>query len=501
MRAAIPICTVCLLYVVAQRQGVPTVHYVTSSESDPWHESDAVRVSRLQPGQPHDLEIHLDEPEQVIDGFGGSFNELGWEAMSVLDDNARREVMAALFSEDGCKFNLCRMPIGANDFALDWYSLNDTPGDFAMEHFSIERDRQRLIPYIKLAMEYRPDLRIWSSPWSPPPWMKRSGYYACRPSRYNDLDPDLPFAGADGPTDFITDARTQDAYALYLAKYVQAYRGEGIDVYAVHPQNEPHSCQPFPSSLWQGPDLKNFVRNHLGPLLRERGLDTEIWYGTFERPYEGQFAAEIDSLLNDAQAMQYMAGVGFQWAGKGAIAAVHERRPQLKLMHTETECGNGQNSWEYAEYTYDLWRHYFDHGANSQLHWNMILSAGRVSPWGWRQNSMISIDSTNGDVRYNPEFYLVKHFSHFIRPGARKLRVTGDRKSELAFRNPDGSIVLVLHNDADNVASLRAKIGMHVVNLEIPGHAFATAAVAQRSRSPDRSGKPTDFLENERTGR
>jgi len=478
VKTAFPVLVCCLLCGTNQ-QPAPAVHYITSSEAQPWQHSDAAHTSRLQPNEPYDLEVHLDAPEQVIDGFGGSFNELGREAMSVLDEDARREVMAALFSEDGCNFNLGRMPIGANDFALDWYSLNDTPGDFVMEHFSIERDRQRLIPYIRSAMEYRPDLRIWGSPWSPPSWMKQSGYYACRPSRYNDLDPDQPFAGADGPTDFFTDARTQDAYALYFAKYVQAYQAEGIDVYAVHPQNEPHSCQPFPSSLWQGPDLKNFVRNHLGPLFREQGLDTEIWYGTFERPYEGQFAAEIDSLLNDPQAMSYITGVGFQWAGKDAIAAIQAQRPQLKLMHTETECGNGQNTWAYAEYTYDLWRHYFDHGANAQLHWNMILSVGRVSPWGWRQNSMISIDSTTRAVRYNPEFHLVKHFSHFIRPGARKLRITGDRSSELAFLNPDRGIVLVLHNEGDETKSVRVKIGARMLELEITGHAFGTAVVGQ----------------------
>ena len=477
MRAAVPVFIVCLLCIV-NRQVPQTVHYITSSEARPWQQSDAVHVSRLQPGQSYDIEIHLDDPEQVIDGFGGSFNELGWEAMTALGDSTRREVMAALFSEDGCNLNLCRMPIGANDFALDWYSLNDTPGDFAMEHFSIERDRQRLIPYIKLAMQYQANLRVWGSPWSPPAWMKQNAYYACSPSRYNELDPSLP-RRENGATDFITDGRTQDAYALYFARYVQAYRAEGIDVYAVHVQNEPHSCQPFPSSLWQGTDLKDFVRDHLGPLLRLQGLDTEIWYGTFERPYEGQFAAELDSLLTDPQAMQYISGVGFQWAGKGAIAAVRAQRPQLKLMHTETECGNGENTWAYAEYIYELWRHYFDQGANAQLHWNMILSAGQVSPWGWKQNSMISIDSSGGAVRYNPEFYVVKHFSHFIRPGARKLRVTGERRSELAFRNPDGSIVLVLHNEADETGSVRMKVGAQVIELSVAGHAFGTVLIRQ----------------------
>jgi glucosylceramidase len=375
----------------------------TSTDHQRWYLNHTVVLSSFQAQDSVDLEILVTKKEQIIDGFGGCFNELGWQALQILAPADRAVVLKSLFSTDGCHFNLGRMPIGANDFAANWYSLNDSAGDYAMRHFNIERDRLHLIPYIKLAQMFRTDLKIWGSPWCPPAWMKKNGHYACAPSPGNDLDPNLP-RRKNSATDFITDHQTQHAYASYFVKCLQACHAAGIPVYAVQVQNEPHSCQTFPSYLWRGPDLKNFILQYLGHAFENANLMTEIWYGTFERPYSGEWAAEIDGVLQDTVAMKYIHGFGFQWAGKDAIAEVHHRRPQLKLMHTETECGDGANTWEQAEYIYDLIRHYFDCGADAQMYWNMILSENPRSPSGWAQNSMLTINAGTQTVIYNPEF-------------------------------------------------------------------------------------------------
>lgn len=448
----------------------------TSTNRQRWYQNNDIISRTYQKTDSIDIEILTDKKEQIIDGFGGCFNELGWDALKVLDDEDQEAVLKSLFSLEGCNFNICRMPIGANDFARNWYSLNDSVGDYAMNDFNIERDKSSLIPYIKLAMEIQPNLKIWGSPWCPPAWMKKNGYYACSPSPYNDLDPNLP-RRENGDTDFITDDKTQQAYALYFVKYVKAYKAEGINVYAVHVQNEPHSCQSFPGCLWRGQDLKNFICDYLGQDIERAGLTTEIWYGTFERPYEGEWAAEIDSVLNDKRAMRYVKGFGFQWAGKNAIPEVHRRNPNLKLMHTETECGDGNNTWGQAEYIYDLIRHYFDHGANAQMYWNMILSENPRSPWGWSQNSMITIDSKNQQVSYNPEFYVMKHFSHFIKPGAFKLKIVGNRSNELAFKNPKSEIILVVNNSRETAKELRVKIKDKILKIDLPGRSLNSVII------------------------
>ncbi len=135
-----------------------------------------------------DVTVLVDQKEQTIEGFGACFNELGWTALSVLDDQGRESILKNLFDPvDGLKLNICRMPIGANDYARDYYSLNDSVNDFGMKYFSIERDKGTLIPYIKAAMKYKPDLKVWGSPWCPPSWMKTNNHYACRPGSNNGL--------------------------------------------------------------------------------------------------------------------------------------------------------------------------------------------------------------------------------------------------------------------------------------------------------------------------
>ncbi len=123
----------------------------------------------------------------------------------MLDDAGRRDVMRRLFDPiEGLGFSICRVPIGANDYALDRYTLNETAGDFEMKHFSIERDRISLIPYIKEAMSIQPKLRLWASAWTPPTWMKDNRTF--------------------DSGNFLDDPKMYRAYALYLLKFIQAYR-------------------------------------------------------------------------------------------------------------------------------------------------------------------------------------------------------------------------------------------------------------------------------------
>lgn len=119
----------------------------------------------------HTLELN-GESYQTIDGFGGCFNELGYIALKKIPNDKKEEVFRNLFDPEECNFTYCRLPIGANDYAESWYSLNETKGDYEMKNFSIERDKECLIPYIKEAEKYSGELNLFASPWSPPTWMK-----------------------------------------------------------------------------------------------------------------------------------------------------------------------------------------------------------------------------------------------------------------------------------------------------------------------------------------
>ena len=398
---------------------------------------------------------------QTIRGFGGCFNEAGWAALERADAAAREGLLDELFgtsADDGCGFTLCRVPIGASDYAMRWYSHNEHDGDLAMEHFSIENDQRYLLPYLRAAQQRQPGLELFASPWSPPTWMKTHRAY-----NHGRLKPD---------------AETLAGYALYFRRFVEAYRDAGFNVSQVHVQNEPGSDQKFPSCVMPAAQMRGFIRDHLGPEFERAGLDCEIWAGTFEKgAIHGwdfdetlMYAHQVHDVLRDAGARRHIAGVGFQWDGKAHVAQVHRAYPGLPILQTENECGDGRNTWPYAFYVFDLMCHYLNHGAVGYTYWNMVLPRGGESTWGWRQNSMACVEA-DGRVTRNPEFWVMKHLSHAVRPGAVRLGLSGDWCNfALAFRNPDGGEVVLVANPYPE--ALKVDVWGHT--LELSRRSFST---------------------------
>jgi glucosylceramidase len=445
-------------------EAAPSVHSVTTTPDAPWREN---RVT-LEPAAGHSSTppLHLSGSHgPPLLGFGGCFNELGARPLFALPDAARAAVLEALFGDSGCAFSFCRLPIGASDFALSWYSLADTPEDFALDGFSLARDRQLLLPYAQAARAVRPDLRLFVSPWSPPEWMKQ-------PRRYN---------GGHLRREF----RIHETYAEYLLRAVLAYRAEGLDVVQLHVQNEPNSDQKFPSCVWTGAEMRDFIRDHLGPRFAAAGNPCEIWAGTLERgALQGWLPDQLDgdcyhswlhTILADPAARGFVQGAGYQWAGKGALPQTRAEWPDLPIIQTEGECGDGRNTWSYAFYTFDLLWWYLRHEASAYVCWNMILPPGGESTWGWKQNSLLTIDERDHSIRYQPEFYVMKHVAHFVRPGACVLPLTGGHAGfSLAFANPDGSLVLVLANRSPQPVTFRLDLPGFVGSAELPAHSLTT---------------------------
>jgi glucosylceramidase len=343
--------------------------WICSVAKSPWADRSRELVVGAGNGGPTEvLKIDDMQPAEGVDGFGGCFNELGWQAMSKLSEADRQAVLNALFSDAGCAFNICRMPIGASDYALNYYSLDDWPGDMNLRHFSLDRDHKCLIPYIKAAMAVRPGLKVWGSPWSPPFWLKDNNGYA---------------GGS-----LIWDEGHRKTYAHYLAKAAQAYQQEGLNFFAVDFQNEPVAASGYPTCLWTGDHIRDFIRDDLGPAFQREKVNAQIWLGTMN---SGDYVGYFLPTLSDEKARAAISGVGVQWAGKDAVAQVHQNYPRMSLMQTETECGAGENDWAYAEYTFSLMKRYFEAGVNSYMEWNMVLDHTGESHWGWKQNAMITV--------------------------------------------------------------------------------------------------------------
>jgi glucosylceramidase len=335
---------------------------------------------------------------------------------------------------------------------------------------------QTLVPFIKNARKYNPGLKIWASPWSPPSWLKWNKHYACSRSwpgmdiRFqNGLD--TLKQGKEGANLFIQKNEYFKAYALYFSKFIKAYRDQGINIFAVMPQNEFNSCQLFPACTWTASGLARFIGSYLGPAMEKEKV--EIMFGTMERPN----VALVDTVLNDPLAGKYIKGIGFQWAGKNAIAGAHKKYPDMRLYQSEQECGDGKNDWAYCCYAWTLMKHYISNGANAYMYWNLSLDKDGFSRWGWRQNSLVSVDLQKKTFNYNYEYYLLKHVSHFVMPGARLLKTNGTFTSLLAFVNPDSSIVMIARNDDKSDKKINIKIGSKEINPFLKADSFNTFVI------------------------
>lgn len=392
-------------------------------------------------GATHDRGLSLSGGRgQRIHGFGGTFNELGHLAIEGLPEADRETVYRELFHPDELNLRVNRSAIGANDFAASWYSYDETPGDLALAHFSVARDEEAVIPFIRQAQRYQDDMLLHCSPWSPPTWMKA-------PPVYN--------GGR-----IVMTPENLDAYARYLVRFVEEYAARGIRVDQLHVQNEVFADQKFPSCVWSAEQLRVFIRDHLGPAVEAAGLTTGVFLGTLNGPEDMAFTATgqtltnyarfVDHILFDDDARAHIAGIGYQWAGQHAIARTHEAWPELEIIQTESECGFGSNAWEDAEYVFHLVRHYLQHGATAYTYWNMALQPGGLSTWGWPQNSLVTIDPAAGTITRNPEYYVLKHYSAVVRAGATRLDVAGRFSAQgSAYENTDGTLAIVVQNALD----------------------------------------------------
>lgn len=413
---------------------------------------------------------------QTWDGMGGTFNERGWEALQALSAADRELALRLLYDPvDGAGFDLGRLPIGASDYAIDRYTLDDMPAgqtDEDMEHFSIERDREMLIPYVKAALAVNPNIQFWASPWTPPPWMKDNEAY----DKGNMQDSALA------------------AHALYLARYVQEYGAEGIAIKAVHPQNEPGWAQDYPSCAWTNQQMIQYIGTILSKQFEDLELDTEIWMGTMSnKDLDDQMAKAV---LADATAKGVVKGIGLQWGLREKIGDYGNYG--VKVWQTEHEAGN--NPWEaysvddasdpkratyvaapapndqaYADKGWAWMKDWLTGGVNGYMAWNMVLDtfgASMDAKRPWHQNALLTVDVAAKKLNITPTYYLFRHFSQYVEPGAKRLGTQGG--DAFAFKNPDGSIVTIVNNGTAQASAVTLSVAGKMLQFNVPAHGWAT---------------------------
>jgi glucosylceramidase len=456
---------------------------VTSGKDDYW------KVGTLtKGGSAPTVTVTSSGSTRTWDGFGGTFNEKGWQMLMGLDAAKQAEIIKKLFDvNDGIGFTWGRIPIGPSDYAIERYNFQASK-DAA---FSIDHDKTvsasskaPLMPFIKAALAVKPDIKFWGSPWSPPPWMKTGASTAADSMGYDK--------GSMDPADF-------DAYADYLVNWIKAYEAEGIKINFIVPQNEPGWAQAYPSCAWgsyyDGNDhvkktayLGDFVKNSLIGKMNAAQLTTDIWYGTFSN--KDTFADYWANLPADKSLIK---GIALQWATDEDVAQA--LAAGFKVMQSEHKCGNypfvtpratseadanrdnfladhAPNNHAYGEESWDLIKSWIDKGVSSYSAWNMVLDkAGfnldKARPWP--QNALIVVDGTN--VKYTAAYYVFRHVAEYVDPGASVLTVTGNA---LAFKNPDGAVVTTMYNSGDQPSNTTLSVDGTLFQVTIPAHGWAT---------------------------
>ncbi|MEM5947960.1 glycoside hydrolase family 30 beta sandwich domain-containing protein [Spirochaetia bacterium 38H-sp] len=392
-----------------------------------------------------DFYINIDENKsyQKIDGFGASMTESSAYVLSSLPDKERNSLMRELFDPDkGLGISLLRQPMGAPDFALSLYTYDDTQDnsdDFELAHFSIERDREYIIPLLKQAIEINPGLRIMASPWSPPAWMKTG----------------KSLIGSEGGR---LRSDCYQVYADYFVKFIQAYQNEGIKITAVTPQNEiEYAPSLYTGMLMSAEEQAEFISTYLAPAFISAGLNVKIF--CYDHNWDG--IETVKSILSHDSARNNIYGVAWHHYGGSPEAMSEIAKIYRDKIMWVTEAGNGRWIWggsfsgtfrEGMREAVDVFRNY----TSALILWNIALDQNN-GPIVFTNNANyglveIEVDSASqkGSIKEKKSgWYFLGHFSKFVKTGAVRID-SNDRAgrffNHVAFKNPDGSIVVVLFN-------------------------------------------------------
>ena len=468
------------------------LHYTTTSVSA-WKQS---KVSLSNKAKNESLlTVTGKEKGHEFRAWGTCFNELDLDAIRLLTDQQQQEVMRRLFAPDGdLKFTRGRLTMNANDYSRAWYSCDTVAGDFSLRYFNIDHDKQNVIQLIRMAQRYQPQLTFWMSPWSPPAWMKINQDYPVLSSRYNHqpkekdyllyeggtVDPDeMQFLGERkgqfprrlATQDYmIQDGRYLQAYADMFVRFIDLYAEEHIPIDMVMYQNEAYSYTPYPGCAWTAEGTIRFNHDYLVPTLQKKHPEVKTYVGTFNTNRLDYVEKIVDGLKDD------VTGIGLQWEGRDNIRAIRERYPDMHLISSESECGNGSMDWRAAEHTFHLLCDYIGNGCDEYYIWNFILCDKGLSSWGWKQNALIQVDSKTHHYRYTPEFYAVKHFSNLVSPGSRVLAYKSMTETNgqpvIVFQRLDGKCIVVTANLTDKTRTATIQLGHKYLTIIAEPHSF-----------------------------
>lgn len=424
------------------------------------------------------MKLNPADTYQQIDGFGSAITGSAAYNLMKMSQADRTAFLKKTFSPtEGYGYSYTRVPIGCSDFSLSEYTLCDKEG---IENFALTNEETAyIIPVLKEIIAINPDLKIVGSPWTAPRWMKVNNL--------SSLQPHNSWTGGHLNPKYYED------YGTYFAKWVQAFKDNGIDIYAVTPQNEPLN-EGNSASMYMGwEEQRDFVKTGLGPKLEEASLgNVKIYAFDHNYNYDGksdqmQYPLKI---YEDPEASKYLAGAAYHNYGGtvSELKTVHNAAPDKELIFTESTDGfwNDGNMNMAAE---NVKRHLLEHMENIALAnvnnwcqavilWNLMLDEqnGPNRPGGCTTGYGTVDLLNNGSIRKNAYYYILAHLSSVAQPGAVKIGTTGDQNKVIsaAFKNPDGTYGLVLLNKNSSTVDFTVADGDYKFPVSLPGESIVS---------------------------
>jgi glucosylceramidase len=415
------------------------------------------------PGGGHGATVFVDTTRrfQALEGFGGAFTEAAAVTWQALPPAAQEQLLVDCFDPArGHGYTLCRVHMNSCDFALGNYAHVERSDDFALDSFSIARDRQALLPFIRAAMAVaRVPIKLLASPWSPPAWMKTNG--------------EMNHGGQLRP-------ECRASWAQCFVRFIRAYEEVGVPIWGVTVQNEPMARQRWDSCLYSAEEERDFVRDHLGPALHAAGMSQVkivIW------DHNRDLMVERASVVyRDPEAAKYVWGTGFHWYGADHfdhVQLVHDAWPDKALLFTEgcQEGGPHIGAWDVGERYARSIINDLNRWTVGWIDWNLLLDErGGPNHVGNFCSAPILADRAQGSLLHQSAYWVLGHFSRFIRPGAQRVLCASSRADieATAFRNTDGEVATVALNRHAQHVGMRLSIDGAAWSIDLPPHSIST---------------------------
>jgi len=440
------------------------------------------------------IKLFPDQKFQTITGFGGSFTESSAYLLNKLSPKNRQFILEAYFGQEGARYSLTRTHINSCDFSLSNYSYAPVAGDKNLEHFSIDEDRNDIIPMIKDAMAISKDgFKIIASPWTAPPWMKDNNSWV---------------GGRLLPA-------YRDSWALYFSKYLTEFKKEGINIWGITVENEPlGNGNNWESMYFSAPDMVVFVNQHLGPRLKADGQQVKILAYDQNRGTELKSWASV--IYKDKSSSEYFDGFAIHWYASTedwmpeSLNFTHDKSPSGYLIQTEA-CVDAEvphwkdDQWYWSKEATDwgwdwapqdqkylhpkyvpVYRYARDiigclnNWVDGWVDWNMVLDKQGGPNWfkNWCTAPVI-VDPDKDEVYLTPLYYTMAHFSRFIRPGAVRIGFENPVSDLMvtAAQNPDGTVAVVILNMNSEARNFELLLAKKSVKVSISAHAIQTVLI------------------------